>query len=297
MKKFCPLLSLTLLAATLAADTRAADQPEVLLLWPNGAPGALGDEPKDKPQVTVYHAPADKAQGAAIVICPGGGYGALAMDHEGHQIARWLNELGVTGVILEYRHRRKGYGHPAPLTDAQRALRLVRSKAADWKIDPARSGVLGFSAGGHLASSACVHHESAQPDAKDPLDRVSSRPDFGILCYPVIAFDQPFTHRGSQKNLLGDDPAPELVERMSTERQVNKETPPVFLWATSEDKAVPPANAVVFYLALREHDIPAELHVFEKGRHGLGLARGHAAGAWPELCAKWLEERGVLKPQ
>lgn len=288
-------VAIFVLIALMCTPTRAQDKPEVLLLWPDGAPGAVGNEAKDKPQVTVYHAPADKDQGAAIVICPGGGYGHLAMDHEGHQIARWLNTLGVTGVILEYRHRGKGYGHPVPLQDAQRAIRLVRSNAEKWKIDPGKIGILGFSAGGHLASSASVHFDAGNADAKDPIDRVSCRPDFSALCYAVIAFDEPYTHKGSQRNLLGDNPDPELVKKMSSEKQITDKTPPAFLWHTNEDTAVPSQNSVMYYLALKAHKVPCELHIFEKGRHGIGLGKGFAASHWPELCHEWLIGRGVLK--
>ncbi|MGE0144259.1 MAG: alpha/beta hydrolase [Planctomycetota bacterium] len=270
------------------------EEPERHLLWPAGAPRALGDEPKDRPQITVYPANGDGAANPAILICPGGGYGTLAMDHEGHQIARWLAQLGVTGVILEYRHRGGGYGHPVPLEDAQRAMRLVRTRATEWRLDPAKLGVLGFSAGGHLASSLSVHHDAGDPNASDAIDRTSCRPDFAVLCYPVIAFDQPFTHRGSQRNLLGDDAAPELIDRMSSERQVTTETPPTFLWHTTADRGVSPKNSLVYYQALLEHDVPCELHVFEAGRHGIGLGKGLPAEAWPELCRSWLIGRGVL---
>lgn len=294
-------LAVTLLlgsASVAAAQEPAAAAP--LLLWPDGAPGALGDEPKDRPCVRPHVPPLDLRDPRAdlrpaVVICPGGGYGHLALGHEGDAIAAWLNSLGVVAVVLDYRHRGKGYGHPAPLADAQRALRLVRENAAAWVVDPAKVGVIGFSAGGHLAASASVHHDAGRADAADPIERQSCRPDFAILCYPVIAFGRDFTHRGSQRNLLGEDAPAELVASLSCERQVDANTPPTFLWHTADDDAVPAQNSIVYYEALRAHGVPAELHVFAHGRHGLGLAGDAAAvGAWPELCRRWLVGRGVL---
>jgi acetyl esterase/lipase len=229
------------------------------------------------------------------VICPGGGYGGLAMDHEGHQIGRWLNDNGIAGFICDYRHRGKGYGHPAPLQDAQRAIRTVRSRAKEFGVDPGKIGILGFSAGGHLTSSALTHFDAGKADADDEIERVSCRPDFGVLCYPVIAFDQPFTHKGSQNNLLGKDASAELIASMSSEKQVTDQTPPCFLWHTTEDTGVPPLNSVVFYSALIAHKVPAELHIFEKGRHGVGLAKDiPGTDGWPAACIAWLKGRGVV---
>jgi acetyl esterase/lipase len=264
-------------------------------LWPDGAPGAKGNAPDDVPTLTAWIPAEDAATGAAIVVCPGGGYGHLAVDHEGRQIGEWLNSFGVAGFVLEYRHRRRGYGHPAPLDDVQRAIRTVRARCAEWDVDPKRIGVLGFSAGGHLASSAATHFDPGDPRADDPIERVGCRPDVAVLCYPVIAFDEPYTHYGSQHNLLGREAPAELVRLMSSEKQVTEQTPPTFLWSTDEDKAVPPENSVQFYLALRRHGVPAELHVFQRGRHGLGLARGTpGTEAWPELCRQWLAGQGFL---
>lgn len=274
---------------------QAAPKPETLELWPEGAPGALGDAPKDKPAITVYHVPQQRRPHPAVVICPGGGYGHLAKDHEGQQIARWLNTLGIAGVVLDYRHRGKGYGHPAPLVDVQRALRLVRAKAGAWNIHVGKIGVIGFSAGGHLASSVSVHHDDGDLQAKDPVEQQSCRPDFAILCYAVLAFGQDFTHKGSQRNLLGRDADPELVAKMSSERQVNAQTPPTFLWHTSADRVVPPQNSVAYYLALQKHKVPCEMHIFEAGRHGVGLGKGLAAERWTTLCQRWLVTRGVLR--
>jgi acetyl esterase/lipase len=279
---------------TLAQDAKPISPPKAQPLWPHGAPGAIGKTPADIPTHTVYLPPADKSTGAAVVICPGGGYGFVAMDHEGHQVARWLNSIGVAGIILNYRHA-PAYHHPVPLQDAQRALRAVRARAKDWGIDPHRVGILGFSAGGHLASTAGTHFDAGRPDADDPIEQQSCRPDFMVLIYPVISFSSPATHKGSRANLLGKNPDPKLVESLSNEKQVTDQTPPTFLVHTSEDTTVPPQNSIAFYLALHKHHVPAELHVFEKGAHGLGLGRsGTAFARWPELCAAWLKTRNII---
>jgi len=273
-------------------------EPKVELLWPDGAPGAKGQAEGDKPTLTIYLPPAEKATGAAIVICPGGGYGHLAMDHEGHQIGQWLNSFGVAGFIVAYRHRNSGagYGHPAPIQDAQRAIRTVRSRAKEWGVDPARIGILGFSAGGHLASTAATHFNESFVEPRDAIDRVSCRPDFAVLVYPVISFTEPFTHVGSRTNLLGRDADAALIEKFSNEKQVTAQTPPTFLFHTWEDKGVPAENSISFYLALRKANVPAEMHIFLKGPHGIGLGQNRgAASAWPGLCQKWMEESGFLK--
>jgi acetyl esterase/lipase len=231
------------------------------------------------------------------VICPGGGYGFLAMDHEGHQIAQWLNSLGVAGFILKYRHRNSGagYGHPAPLQDAQRAVSMVRSRASEWNINPNRIGILGFSAGGHLASTAGTHFHKGSKDAKVSIDRVSSRPDFMILIYPVISLTEWFTHGGSSRNLLGDNPDKKLVENLSNEKQVTSETPPTFLVHTYEDKGVPAEHSIYFYLALRKAKVPAEMHIYQKGPHGFGLGKKHGAvSSWSVRCAEWMRGLGLL---
>ncbi len=275
-----------------------AAEPKVELLWPNGAPGAKGTAEGDKPSLTIYLPPAEKATGAAVVICPGGGYGHLAVDHEGHQIAQWLNSFGVAGFIVQYRHSASGagYNHPAPIQDAQRAIRMVRSRAKEWGVDPGRIGIIGFSAGGHLASSAATHFNESFGEPKDPIDRVSARPDFAILVYPVISFTEPFTHTGSRKNLLGASAGKDLIEKMSSEKQVTPQTPPTFLIHTWEDKVVPAENSIAFYLALRKAKVPAEMHIFLKGPHGFGLGQKlEGASAWPGLCQKWMEESGFLK--
>ena len=283
-------LTLVLLGTVCAHAT----EQQKMYLWEQNVPNALGNEEKDKPKITVWFPDAEKSVGTAVVVCPGGGYGALAMDYEGEQIAEWLNSFGVTAAVLDYRHRNKGYGHPNPILDAQRAIRTVRANAAAWNIAPAKIGIIGFSAGGHLASTAAVHFEDHNNPA-DSIDKISCRPDFAILCYPVILFDAARTHRGSMQNLLGTDAPAELVEYYSTEKQVTSKTPPVFQFTTDEDTAVPAENSIEFYLALRKHKIPAELHIYQKGRHGLGLAHGIVGTeTWTELCRTWLKNNGFL---
>jgi acetyl esterase/lipase len=283
------ILSLTL---TLCAADAA---PKTELLWPKGAPGAVGDEDRDRPSLTIHRPPADKANGTAVVVCPGGGYGALALDHEGKQVAEWLNARGVTAFILKYRLGPR-YRHPAPLQDAQRALRTVRARAKEWDIDPKRVGILGFSAGGHLASTAGTHFDDGKSDADDPVEKVSCRPDFLILCYPVITLEPPHAHMGSRRNLLGDKPDEKLVESLCNDRQVTKQTPPTFLFHTDADKGVVPENSILFYLALRKAGVPAELHIYEKGNHGVGLApKDPVLSSWPDRLHAWLDGRGLLK--
>jgi acetyl esterase/lipase len=290
------LLCAALLSAAWAVSAASAAEPKTELLWPAGAPGANGTEAKDKPTLIIYLPEAEKANGCAIVVCPGGGYGGLAMGHEGHDIGKWLNSLGIAAFICDYRHRGKGYGHPAPLDDAQRAIRTVRARAKEFNVDPQRVGVLGFSAGGHLASTVATHFEDRLKGSSDSIDMQSNRPDFAVLCYAVIAFDADYTHKGSQINLLGKDAPKELVESLSNEKQVTKETPPTFLWHTTEDTAVPPQNSVYFYLACLKHKVPAELHIYEKGPHGIGLAQKFpGADQWPKQLELWLGNRGMLK--
>ena len=204
--------------------TQTPSQPEPIPLWANGAPGAKGAEPEDIPSVQLYQPPADKASGAAIVVCPGGGYAHLA-PHEGHDIAVWLNSIGVTAVVLKYRLGPK-YQNPAMMQDALRSIRYTRSKASEWKIDPNRVGIMGFSAGGHLASTAATHFTVGDPNASDPIEKLSSRPDLAILCYPVITMTDPSVHKGSRKNLLGENPPEQLINLMSNEKQVTEQTPP-----------------------------------------------------------------------
>jgi acetyl esterase/lipase len=281
-------------SAAAAADsvkTSVASTPLKLELWPAGAPGALGKEAKDIPTISVYRSNEGDANGIGVVVCPGGGYGHLAMDHEGKQIAEWLNSFGTTAIVLNYRHRGKGYGYPAPLDDAQRALRTVRSKADEWGIDANKIGVLGFSAGGHLASTVTTLFDKEYGKAGDEIDKISSRPDFSVLCYPVISMTQSFTHKGSRKNLLGKNYDEALAKLMSTDLQVAPDTPPTFLMHSSEDDGVLPENSIAFYTGLRRAKVDAELHIYNKGRHGFGLAKGvGTAEQWPEACKRWMLE-------
>ncbi len=288
-------VSLCVVYAAAAKDDVKKETPRPRPLWPDGAPDAQGKGSADTPSVIVYLPPADKANGAAIVICPGGGYGALAVDHEGHQIARWANSFGVAGIILQYRLGPK-YHHPVELHDAQRALRYTRAHAMEWHIDQNRVGILGFSAGGHLASTAGTHFDAGKPDAADPIDHLSCRPDFMILLYPVITLKGPYAHNGSRINLLGRDADDRLVESLCNEKQVSARTPPTFLVHTSEDRGVPPENSVLLYLALRKANVPAELHIYEKGRHGLGLGpKDLPFSSWPARCIAWLNGRQLLR--
>lgn len=284
-------LWLALFAVTLFAQTAA--QPEAMPLWSQGAPGAKGAAPEDIPSIQLYSAPAEKSTGAAIVVCPGGGYAHLA-PHEGHDIAVWLNSIGVTAIVLKYRLGPK-YQHPAMMQDVQRAIRTVRARAAEWKIDPNRVGIMGFSAGGHLASTAATHFDSGNAGASDPVERQSSRPDVAILCYPVITLTDPFAHKGSRKNLLGDAPSTELVNLMSNEKQVTDKTPPTFLFHTQDDSVVPVENSLLFAAALRQAKVPYEMHIYETGRHGVGLAKDNPAlSTWPKLLENWLRARKFI---
>ena len=294
-----------MIVAALALGTplaAAAQQPplpivdgQVLPLWTGAAPGSLGGEDRDIPAVTIYLPRTLAPNTPAVIVCPGGGYGALASNHEGRQVASYLNSLGVAAFVLRYRLGPR-YHHPIQIGDAQRAIRMVRSHATDWRIDPARIGIMGFSAGGHLAMTASTLFDAGNLAAADVVDRASSRPDFAILGYPVISMTAAWTHQGSKRNLLGEKPDDELAKRLSGELAVKKDTPPTFIFQTNEDKAVPAENSVHYYLALRQAGVPAELHSFEKGPHGVGLANDNAALApWSTLLANWLRIRGVVK--
>jgi acetyl esterase/lipase len=286
MRRLVGAIAIFCLTASFAP---AADE---MLLWPDGAPGAIGEEEPDRPTLTLYRP--ETPNGCAVVVCPGGGYGHLAKDHEGVQIGEWFRSFGVTAVVLHYRHA-PHYRHPTPLLDVQRAIRTVRSNAGKWQVDPERIGVMGFSAGGHLASTAATRFDAGDQESADPIAKVSCRPDFAVLCYPVITFTQDFMHNGSRRNLLGDDPDPELVKSLSNELQVTKETPPTFLFHTTEDTGVPPQNSTAFYVACVEQGVPAELHIFAKGRHGIGLGKNiPGASEWPERLKTWLKVGGFL---
>jgi acetyl esterase/lipase len=278
----------------LGAAIACAQEPVTALLWPNGAPGAVGNEDGDQPSLTIFLPVKNQASGTGVIVCPGGSYTALASNHEGRQVANWLNSLGIAAFVLKYRLGPR-YHHPIELSDAQRAIRLVRSHAAEYGITPDRLGVMGFSAGGHLAATMGTHFDNGSAADPDPIQRVGSRPDFLVLGYPVISFTTPYTHQGSLHNLLGDNPDPKLMQSLSNELQVTAQTPPTFLFHTTEDKTVPVENSVLFYLALRKAGVAAEMHIFERGPHGVGLAlRDPALAMWPELLANWFRLRGLL---
>ena len=290
MKKY--LFMLMLFSRIANAQTNTA-----FPLWPAGAPDAQGKEDKDIPTLTPFLPDSAKATGAAFIICPGGGYGGLA-PHEGDAYARFLNEYGIAGFMLKYRLGPAGYHHPAMLHDAARAVRLIRSRAADYKLDPKRIGIVGSSAGGHLASTLLTHFDSGNSGSDDPVEHQSSRPNLGILCYAVITMGE-FTHAGSKRNLIGTHPSAELVAELSNELQVKKDTPPCFIWHTYEDKAVPVENSLQFATALRQAGVPFDLHIYEKGEHGLGLGSREYNPAkwhpWTRDCIFWLKEQGWVK--
>ena len=283
-----------LIATMMIAAAFGAAQPKTEMLYPGTVPGAVGEEELDKPTLTIWVADPAKAVGTGVVVCPGGGYGALAMDHEGKQVAEYLNGLGISAFVLKYRLGPR-YRHPAPLQDAQRALRTVRHRAKEFRVAPNRVGIWGFSAGGHLASTVATHFDAGNTSASDPVERMSSRPDFAVLAYPVISFTTDYVHKGSRRNLLGDTPDEKLMESLSNEKQVTKETPPTFLFHTDADTGVPPENSVLFYLALRKAGVPAEMHIYEKGRHGVGLApKDPILSSWAARLTDWFSTRGLL---
>jgi acetyl esterase/lipase len=292
--------SLLLMAAFFGLFSRVVAQPtNTIVLWPDGAPGALGKTEKDAPTLTPFFPPAERATGAAMIICPGGGYAGLA-NHEGEHYARFLNEQGIAGFVLKYRLGSAGYRHPAMLQDAARAVRTVRAKASEWNLDRKRIGIMGSSAGGHLASTLLTHFDSGKADAVDPIDKESCRPDLGILCYPVITMTATeFSHKGSIQNLLGKDPSPELLKELSNELQVTKETPPCFLWHTDEDKGVLVENSLLFAQALRHAGVPFDLHIYEHGPHGMGLGSREYDPSkwhpWTKDCVFWLKAHGFAK--
>lgn len=282
-------LLLTMASIVALAETG----PKVELLWPGGAPGAVGNDDADRPSLSIYLP--GVGSGAAVVVCPGGGYAHLAVDHEGSQIAKWLNSQGIAAFVLKYRLGPR-YKHPAPLQDAQRALRYVRLHAREFRIEQDRIGIWGFSAGGHLAATAATHFDSGVSGAPEAIDQVNSRPDFLILAYPVITFQPPYAHQASRKNLLGTEPDSKLVENLSNDLQVTSRTPPTFLFHTSGDTGVTPENSVLFYLALRKAGVPAEMHIYERGLHGVGLAATDPVlSSWPERLADWLKLHGMTK--
>lgn len=290
---------------TALTSALSAAQPRVIPLWPEGVPGAKDIGPErieeirtgnvSEPTLTVYGPAMDKPTGTAVIIAPGGGYSRLSMEREGAQYANWLGTLGVTSFVLKYRLQE--FGHPAPLQDVLRAVRIVRSRAAEFKINPARIGVMGSSAGGHLAASAGTLFEHAAGKTGAPLDATNARPDFLILMYPVITMDDPSVHAGSRLALLGATPTPELQQLMSVEKQVTSATPPTLLIHTQEDQAVPVENSILFYQALTKAKVPAEMYLFEHGSHGMGMKPDFGtASEWPRRAEEWLRHRGLLNP-
>jgi acetyl esterase/lipase len=302
------------LAIACAASSARAGDPLVLPLWPDIAPEAATAEKVDDrgtperpnrfirdvryPELTVYLPEPAKSTGTAVVICPGGGYSGVAIDKEGHEVARWLNSIGVAGIVLKYRmpHAEAADGKtPLPLEDVRRALRTVRARAADWHVRPDRVGVMGFSAGGHLASMAATQAGPDNSNAADALDRAPARPDFAVLLYPVISMHDPVAHTGSRTNLLGKSPDPKWLDAYSSDQRVTKDTPPTFLVHAKDDK-VKVENSLQFYDALNKAGVPAETCLFEKGGHGFGLGAGGAeTKAWPAKCADWMKSRGLLQ--
>jgi acetyl esterase/lipase len=277
------------LALTTQIQAQQQSSTSSFPLWPAGATTIVGQGPDDVPTLTPYIAK-DNSTGAAVVVCPGGGYAHLA-DHEGGPVAEWLNSIGITAFVLKYRHG-PHYQHPVPLQDAARAIRTIRARAAEWHLDPKRIGILGFSAGGHLAATLGTHYDSGSTSSVDLIERVSSRPDLLILIYPVISMAQ-FTHQGSKRMLLGENPGNELVTLLSNELQVTKDTPPTFLVHTSNDESVPVENSLLFAEALRKAGVQFELHVYERGKHGFGLAPGDPIlSTWPARCGAWLHLHG-----
>ncbi|MCR2807497.1 alpha/beta hydrolase [Paenibacillus soyae] len=260
-------------------------------LWTHDAPLAQGSNEEDIPKLELFLLKDADPKGL-VIICPGGAYHRRA-PHEAYPVAEWLNAIGVSAAVLHYRVY--PYAYPSAWLDGKRAIRYAREHAREWNIDPEHIGMLGFSAGGHLASMVGTQFDAGDPSAEDPVERHSSRPDALILCYPVISFREPYTHAGSREVQLGPEPEDHLIQLLSNEQQVNENTPPAFLWHTAEDVAVPPENSMLFAMELARHRIPYELHVFEEGRHGIGLADEVPDTArWMELCERWLARRGFL---
>ena len=289
--RFVAVVGLILVTAGCWAQGTDASGGKTIPLWPNGAPGAKGSADEDIPSLTIFLPTANPTR-TGVVIAPGGGYTHLAMDKEGFAVAKWLNQHGVAAFVLKYRLGPE-YHHPIEIGDAQRAIRMVRANASTYGVAADHLGMMGFSAGGHLTATAGTHFDKGNPGAADAIDRQGSRPDFLVLAYPVITFTDPFAHTGSRKFLLGDSPDPALVKALSAETQVTRDTPPTFLFSTTDDKTVPVMNSVMFYSALVKAGVPAEMHLFQHGSHGVGLAPGNAElSVWPDLLIKWMRERG-----
>ncbi len=309
----CLIFSFTMVLAVPQAMAAETGKTTVINLWEGDAPGSEnfdGEEQTEergtpelsslwitdvsKPTLEVITPAAERRNGTAVVICPGGGYGGLSYVKEGTEIGNWLAELGITSFVLKYRHGGGVHQHPVPLSDIQRAMRLVRSQADKWQINPDKLGAMGFSAGGHLAASVGTHFDAGNKNAADAIEQQSCRPDFLVLVYPVISMDAGMTHGGSLANLLGAKPDEKLVELMSNDLQVTAETPPAFISHCTDDEAVPVENALRFYRALVEHKVPAELHIFAEGGHGFGMRQKGPVEIWPTLLANWLKSRELV---
>jgi acetyl esterase/lipase len=296
-----PFVAPLLLASAVVAG--AAD-PKIIPLWPEGVPGLRADAAPERivdgrvvgvhyPSLTVYAPEAGRANGTAVITCPGGGYVRLAIGDNGGADARWLNGLGVTVFVLRY--RLVEYGHPAPLRDVLRAIRIVRSRAAEFGVRPDRIGLLGGSAGGHLAASASTMWDAAEGRTGAEIDSVNARPDFAMLIYPVVTMEDPFVHKGSRTALLGKTPAPELIDLLSIEKHVRKDTPPMFLVATMADQSVPVENSLRLYKALRDAGVPAEMHVYAQGAHGASRDTQYGTTAmWPQRAEEWMRANGFV---
>lgn len=300
-RSFLPCLRIPVFACCwfLGAGWSHGGPPVSIPLWPEGATPYLNESAAEtgRPKLEIYRAPEEAANGAAVVVCPGGGYGGLAIDHEGRQIAQWLNSHGISAFVLHYRLGSYGYHFPVQLADVQRAIRTVRAGAAEYAVDPARIGVMGFSAGGHLASMAATLFGEKAYESSDAIDQAGARPDFAVLCYAVIAMNEEFTHKGSRRNLLGPEKAddPEAVRHVASQLNVTADTPPTFLFHTSADTTVPSENAVSFYQALMKHGVPCEMHIYQDGPHGVGLFQGDPIlGTWPGHLYDWLKTNGFL---
>jgi acetyl esterase/lipase len=299
------LVSSILLGGLLsAAEPKAIAEPKVIDLWPEGIPDLKAGIPPERvengraysvnrPTLTLFPAPAPRGESTAVIICPGGGYDHLSLENEGAAVARWLNTLGVTAFVLRYRLIE--YGHPAPLRDVLRAVRLVRSRAAEFGVNAARIGVLGASAGGHLAACAGTLFDAPEGRTGAELDKVSARPDFIVLLYAVISMKEPYVHVGSRHALLGDNPPPELLDHLSPELQVTKDSSPAFIVHTEEDRTVNDSNSLQFYMALHQAHVPVEMHLYEKGPHGFGMRKDLGqTSAWPKRCEEWMRSHGWL---
>jgi acetyl esterase/lipase len=291
-------MKITTLFLLLAFALVTIQAQHVAVIWKDSVPGRIGDDPADVPTVTVYQAKTAQEFNPGVLICPGGGYVTHAWEKEGVEVAEWFNKRGITAFILKYRLNtwdNKKYCHPAQYNDAVRAMQYIRSNASVFGVDTSNLGVVGFSAGGHLASLLATHIAKGNRMATDPVERMSARPDFVVLAYPVISMMSKFTHKFSRRMLAGKNPDPKLIEYLSTELHVSDSTPPTFLFHTHADETVPAENSVLYYMELKRYHIPAELHIFQEGKHGAGLAHTDPVlSEWTELLEKWLIMQGVI---